>query len=188
MASIFSRYLKHISCIILIFAILYKYEIPAKSSDGKILLITKSSTLAYDKLHVYQIITNIDKFTGWYPNIARVEHMKSTASQGKKPEGDKYRLITKVPLIGEISSELVIQKTDRAQRFIYSVNSWLLEVNSIELKSTPKNTNSTDIEWTVYTKRRSFLFQYLILPFAKFYKNQLVREALFSLMIHFRNL
>ncbi|CAF0854945.1 unnamed protein product [Adineta ricciae] len=188
MASFLSRYLKYISFFVLIVAILYKYEIPVSPSNSKTLLIKKNSLLPYDKVQVYQLITNIDKFTGWYPNVARVEHMKATAPRAKKPEGEKYRLITKIPLIGEISSELTIQKTNRPEQFIYSVNSWLLETNFIELKSNLKNKNSTDIEWTVYTKRRSALFQYVILPFAKFYKNQLVREALFSLMIHFRNL
>jgi len=61
--------------------------------------------------------------------------------------------------IGDISSELIIQTKDRPKRFIYSVNSWIFEINSIELKDNPDSMNSTHIEWTVYTKRRSLLFQ-----------------------------
>jgi hypothetical protein len=61
--------------------------------------------------------------------------------------------------IGDISSELIIQTKDRPKRLIYSVNSWILEINSIELKDNPDSINSTHIEWTVFTKRRSFLFQ-----------------------------
>ena len=34
----------------------------------------------------------------------------------------------------------------------------------------------------------SFYFQYILLPFARFYKNQIVREALFSLMMQIREL
>jgi len=41
---------------------------------------------------------------------------------------------------------------------MYSVDSWLLETNLIELKDT-SNVNSTRIQWTVYTRRRSILFQ-----------------------------
>jgi hypothetical protein len=62
-------------------------------------------------------------------------------------------------LIGEITSELTIQTIARPNRFIYSVNSWLMEVNSIELKDKSNNVNSTNVEWTVYTRRRSILFQ-----------------------------
>ena len=39
------------------------------------------------------------------------------------------------------------------------MNTWLLEINSIEFKDDKKDGNSTYIEWSVYTKRRSFLFQ-----------------------------
>ena len=91
-------------------------------------------------------------------------------------EGEKYRLITKLPLIGsyfllrlifknrdiylgDISSSLVIQTDDQPKHFIYSVDSWLLETNSIELKHSSTSINSTRIEWTVYTRRRSILFQ-----------------------------
>lgn len=92
-------------------------------------------------------------------------------------EGEKYRLIQTIPIIGSyfylskkskfsilinignISSVLIIHKTNRPQQFIFSINSWLLEINSIELKDNLKNKNSTHIEWTVYTKRHSFLFQ-----------------------------
>lgn len=64
MASFLSRYLKHISFFVLIIAILYKYEIPDSPSNSKTLLIKKNSLLPYDKVQVYQLITNIDKFTG----------------------------------------------------------------------------------------------------------------------------
>lgn len=93
-------------------------------------------------------------------------------------EGEKYRLITKLPLIGlsfecefqknviesvcclgEMTSFLVIHTDDRPKKFMYSVDSWLLETNSIELKDIPNTVNSTRIEWTVYTRRRSILFQ-----------------------------
>jgi len=65
MASIFPRYLKYFSIVIMIFAILYKYEIPpAKdSSDRKTFLLTKKSTLQYNRSYVYKILTNIDKYT-----------------------------------------------------------------------------------------------------------------------------
>lgn len=63
MASVFPRYLKYLSIVIMIFAILYKYEIPsADSSDKKTLLVTKKSTLQYNRSHVYKIITNIDQY------------------------------------------------------------------------------------------------------------------------------
>jgi hypothetical protein len=58
-----------------------------------------------------------------------------------------------------MSSSLVIQTDDRPKRFVYSVDSWLLETNSIELKHSSTSINSTRIEWTVYTRRRSVLFQ-----------------------------
>jgi hypothetical protein len=60
--------------------------------------------------------------------------------------------------LGDISSSLIILKDDRPKRFMYSVDSWLLEINLIELKDST-NVNSTRIEWTVYTRRRSVLFQ-----------------------------
>jgi hypothetical protein len=46
------------------FAILYKYEIPIdpSSTDTKTLLFTKSATVQYDRVHVYKVITNIDKY------------------------------------------------------------------------------------------------------------------------------
>ncbi|CAF4624522.1 unnamed protein product [Rotaria sp. Silwood1] len=117
-----------------------------------------------------------------------MEHIQLVPSQVHNHEGEKYRLITKVPLIGDISSSLIIHTDDRPKRFIYSVDSWLLETNSIELKDSLSSVNSTRIEWTVYTRRRSILFQYILLPFANFYKNQIVREALFSLIMQIRDL
>jgi len=61
--------------------------------------------------------------------------------------------------LGEISSSLIIHTANRPKQFIYSVDSWLLETNSIELKESSININSTRLEWTVYTRRRSVLFQ-----------------------------
>ncbi|CAF5197254.1 unnamed protein product, partial [Rotaria magnacalcarata] len=88
----------------------------------------------------------------------------------------------------EMSSSLIIRTDDRPKKFIYSVDTWLLETNSIELKDSLTSSNATCIEWTVYTSRRSILFQYVLLPFANFYKNQIVREALFSLIMQIRDL
>lgn len=61
--------------------------------------------------------------------------------------------------LGDISSSLIIHTDDQPKRFVYSVDSWLLETNSIELKDSSTTGNSTRIEWTVYTRRRSILFQ-----------------------------
>lgn len=36
----------------------------------------------------------------WYPNVARVEHVQLVPSRVHNHEGEKYRLITKFPLIG----------------------------------------------------------------------------------------
>ena len=109
--------------------------------------------------------------------MARVEHVQLIPSRVHNHEGEKYRLITNFPLIGsynlntniheiieifssgELSSFLVIHTDDRPNKFIYSVDTWLLETNSIELKDIPTSANSTRIEWTVYTRRRSILFQ-----------------------------
>ncbi len=38
----------------------------------------------------------------WYPNVARVEHIQLVPSRVHNHEGEKYRLITKFPLIGEL--------------------------------------------------------------------------------------
>ena len=58
-----------------------------------------------------------------------------------------------------MSSILTIEKKDRPKQFIYSINSWLRETNSIELTIDSKNINITHIEWTVYTKHGNLLFQ-----------------------------
>ena len=60
---------------------------------------------------------------------------------------------------GELPSSLVIHTDDRNKRFMFSLDSWLLETNTIDLKDNPQQANSTEIEWTVHTKRRSILFQ-----------------------------
>ena len=61
--------------------------------------------------------------------------------------------------LGDVSSDLIIHTDDHPKQFVYSVDSWLLEMNSIELKESSSDVNSTRIEWTVYTRRRSILFQ-----------------------------
>ncbi|CAF4104146.1 unnamed protein product, partial [Adineta steineri] len=190
MAIVLPPYLKYISFLMILFAILCKYEIPLdpSTSDRKTLLFTKTATVQCDRAHVYKVITNIDKYTSWYPNVARVEHVQLVPSRVHNHEGEKYRLITRFPIIGDVPLDLIIHTDDQPKQFIYSVDSWLLETNLIELKDISTNVNSTRIEWTVYTRRRSILFQYIILPFANFYKNQLVREALFSLVMQVRDL
>ena len=114
----------------------------------------------------------------WYPNVVRVEHVQLVPSRVHNQEGEKYLLFSRLPLIGlfiislslfsidlnkfnlgEISSSLIIHTEDRPKRFVYSVSSWLLETNTIELKDNSEQFNSTRIEWTVRTKRRSILFQ-----------------------------
>jgi hypothetical protein len=115
-------------------------------------------------------------FTQWYPNVARVEHVQLIRSRVHNHEGEKYRLITKFPLIGtlmylcsitivhimdllgDIGSSLTIVTDDQPIRFVYSLNSWLLEINTIEFKDNVEQANSTTIEWTVHTTRRSILF------------------------------
>ena len=59
MAIILSRYFKYFAYVVLIFAILYKYEI---SSDKKTFVLTKKATLQYNRSYVYKIITNINKY------------------------------------------------------------------------------------------------------------------------------
>ncbi|UJR23201.1 hypothetical protein I4U23_026220 [Adineta vaga] len=190
MATTLPRYLKYLSLIVVLIAILSNYEIPSNSSsnDRKTLMFTKIATVQHDRTHVYRVLTNIEKYSLWYPNVARVEHIQLVPSRVHNHEGEKYQLITIMPLIGDVSSDLIIHTDDRPKQFIYSVDSWLLETNSIELKESSSNVNSTRIEWSVYTRRRSILFQYLLLPFANFYKNQIVREALFSLIMQIRDL
>ena len=58
-----------------------------------------------------------------------------------------------------MSSILTIEKKDRPKQFIYSLNSWLREINTIELQIDSKNANATNIEWSVYTKHGNLLFQ-----------------------------
>ncbi len=66
MATVFPRYVKYLSLIVMLFAILYKYEIPldpsSSSSDPKTFLFTKVATVQYDRKHVYKVLTNIDKY------------------------------------------------------------------------------------------------------------------------------
>jgi len=66
MATVLPRYLKYVSLIVMLLAVLYKYEIPldpSSSSDTKTLMFTKIATVQYDRIHVYKVITNIDKYT-----------------------------------------------------------------------------------------------------------------------------
>ena len=64
MAIILPRYLKYLAVIVTFFAVLYKYEISldSSSSDTKTLLFTKIATVQCDQVHVYKIITNINKY------------------------------------------------------------------------------------------------------------------------------
>ncbi|CAF1514075.1 unnamed protein product, partial [Adineta steineri] len=89
MASTLPPYIKYLSAIVLIFGILYKYEIP--TTDNKTFLLTKKSTLQYNKSHVYQIITNVDRYALWYPNVVRVEQSKPISSGSKKQVDGKYQ-------------------------------------------------------------------------------------------------
>ncbi len=64
MATVLPRYLKYLTLIVMLFAVLYKYEIPfdLSSSDRKTLMFTKIATVQYDRGHVYKVITNIEKY------------------------------------------------------------------------------------------------------------------------------
>jgi len=64
MAIILQGYFKYLSIVIILFAILYQYEIPfdRSSSDKNTLLLTKKATLQYNRSYVFKIITNIDKY------------------------------------------------------------------------------------------------------------------------------
>lgn len=65
MANILSGCLKYFSIIILIFAILYKYEISSdrsSSDDKKTLIVAKKAMLEYNRSYVFNIITNINKY------------------------------------------------------------------------------------------------------------------------------
>jgi len=59
MSILSSPYFKYISIFILTISILSQYEI---SSDKTTLIITKQSTLAYNRSHVYRVLTDIDKY------------------------------------------------------------------------------------------------------------------------------
>jgi hypothetical protein len=64
MATVLPRYVKYLSLIVMLFAVLYKYEIPLdpSSTDTKTFMFTKIATIQYDQVHVYKVITNIDKY------------------------------------------------------------------------------------------------------------------------------
>jgi hypothetical protein len=72
MAFILTRYFKYFSIFVLIFSVLYKYEIPSDPSNKKTLLIKKNATFQYNRSHVYNIITNIDK----YPTVCYLNNYK----------------------------------------------------------------------------------------------------------------
>lgn len=121
--------------------------------------------------------------TQWYPNVVRVEHVQLVNSPVHNHEGEKYRLYTKFPLIGEVPSALIIHIDDRGKRFAFSLDSWLLETDTIELKDNPVQVNSTKIEWTVHTRRRSVLFQ--VIRIEKVSMKSLIFRLFFLLVFDF---
>ena len=64
MATVLPRYVKYLSLIVMLMAVLYKYEIPLdpSSTDPKTLIFTKVATVQHDRAHIYKVITNIDKY------------------------------------------------------------------------------------------------------------------------------
>ena len=68
MATAISRYLKYISVLVVIFAILYNYEIPqdGSSSNSTTWLLTKTATIHQHPNQVYRVIASIDK----YPSVS----------------------------------------------------------------------------------------------------------------------
>ena len=127
MLSNLTRYSRYLAFFILILAILYQYEIPSdiSTSDNSTFLLTKTAIFPRNRTFVYQIIADIQKFPlvgnqsdglvwvrldsisislQWYPNVARVEHVKASArSSADLPAKEYYRLITKMPVIGSYS-------------------------------------------------------------------------------------
>ena len=122
-------------------------------------LPTSTNTLRFVVQSHPHLDISLSPCSQWYPNVARVEHIQLVSSRVHNHEGEKYRLMTKLPLMGETTVVLSIHTDERPQRFVYSVDSWLLEINRIELYENVSPNNSTRIEWTVYTTRRSVLFQ-----------------------------
>lgn len=112
---VFSRPVKYVSILVVIVAILSKYELEVERNTW---LLTKAATIHYDRAHVYRVIANVNKYSQvnssnidrllnfascsqWYPNVVRVEHVQLVQSAVHNREGEKYRLYTKFPLIGE---------------------------------------------------------------------------------------
>lgn len=65
MAIVLPAYLKYLSFIVLLIAILSKYEVRFDPSlgDKKTAMLTKIATVQVDRTHVYKFITNIEKYT-----------------------------------------------------------------------------------------------------------------------------
>lgn len=125
MSSNLTRYSRYLAFFILILAILYQYEVPSdiSTSDNSTFLLTKTAIFPRNRTFVYQIIADIQKFPlvgnlrdglvwddsifvslQWYPNVARVEHIKASArSSADLPAKEYYRLITKMAVIGSYS-------------------------------------------------------------------------------------
>jgi len=75
MANTLSGCLKYFSIIMMILAILYKYEISSdrSSSDKKTLIVTKQAVLECNRSYVFNIITNINKYAMvFYWNNCRI--------------------------------------------------------------------------------------------------------------------
>lgn len=65
MAIVLPAYLKYLSLIVLVIAILSKYEVSfdPSSGDRKTAMLTKIATVQVDRAHVYKFITNIEKYS-----------------------------------------------------------------------------------------------------------------------------
>ena len=82
MATVLPRYLKYLSFLMMIFAVLYKYEIPVDestaASNRTTWVLSKIATVHQERAHVYRIIANIDKY-------ATVCHIDGCSSEKDAP-------------------------------------------------------------------------------------------------------
>ncbi|XP_013387015.1 uncharacterized protein LOC106156348 [Lingula anatina] len=165
-----------VTVLVILVSVLYQ-----KEHDGDIELLNKAVVLQAGRPTVFNFISNMDKYSQWFPEVGKIEaYDPSPLDIGKQ-----YKETGQFPAWGDIEYNLVITGFSPPEYFSFTSGSWMLL--HIEMLLIYEKDDQTRLEWKLLSNRRSYLFQYTMAPIVRLFYEGRVRQALWNLKYTFRS-
>lgn len=152
--------------------VLTQYEV-----DHDVLLAEKGLALPVPRAKAFQFIINMKLFPKWVPGVESFEPIDNSPMQ----VGKHFTEVQSLPIYGDLIYDNLVIAYECPRYISFISDSWLLLRVEIQLDRRDNPAYPTAFHWKIYSRRRSFLFNYVAAPVLRFVYSHKSRQAMFNL-------